>query len=120
MDLKMIRDAILLGAAILLCILAIIGIANSVGCKTTTEISHDEVVRDAKMQDDMQRMMWMENMPWRFAHGSANGKVEEDRYALFYFLEYDEDPRTGICFAFYKGVPFATVPCGYARDAIPK
>jgi hypothetical protein len=116
MDLKMIRDTILLGLALVLCIAAVVGIVISGGC-ATTEVSHDQMVRDQLRIDDMHRKsMMLDQLHWM----DANNSVDEDRYALFYHLEYDEDPRTGICFAFYKGVPFATVQCGYARDAIPE
>ena len=90
----------------------------AVGCSTTSgnnRMTQEEIDRDHRILMQQDQMQSIHNR-LMFAHSST----DDEDYELWEVIEYDEDPRTGICFAFYNGAPFAVVQCGYARDAIPK
>lgn len=116
-NMRTFRDFILIAILTSLCIIAIALLSNTFGCKSFTRVDPDL----DKSNEIMAQQIWMENLQhgpmYGTAYGPAIDEVEDD---LWYRIMYREDPRTGICFAVYDGVPFAVVQCGYARDGMRK
>jgi len=93
---------------IILFILTVMTIISFLKCRSTNHLRQDT---NPSTEDNF---VWSQRQGDLLSLANAHNEIGKSYYKFHYSdIEYEEDPRTGLCFARYRDFGFIVVPCGH-------